>query len=126
MKSASQPPPADTPPEWIADLTLEYEGRLAATLVSDGQRCVLKLADLAAFKTLGPALAVWKTARNEALLSRIADALPRRLEIHLHGVPVGDFHPRGAPNWEARLAGLPFGRLAVDKMALLRAALKRG
>lgn len=110
--------------EWIADLTLEYEGGIAATLVADERSCVLKIASLAAFKSLSPALASWKGVPGTHWLERLARILPECLEIHLHGIPVGTFRPRAPLNWEARMLGVPFGSLAIDKLALLRASLK--
>ncbi len=124
------PPPipaaAETPVEWVADLTLEYGERTAARLVSRDGRCVLEIANLAAFKTLGPALAGWKTPTNRDWLNRLAGILPAGLEIDLHGVSIGNYHPRATSNWEAKAAGLPFGSLVIDKLALIRASLKRG
>lgn len=126
MSSPSGPASPEATVEWVADLTLEYEGKVAATLVSRDGHCVLEIANLAAFKTLGPALAGRKSAPGGEWSSRFARALPDPLEIRFRGVSIGNFHPRSAPNWEAKAAGLPFGSLVVDKLALLRASLKRG
>lgn len=126
MSRPSIPPAAEATVEWVADLTLEYGGKVAATFVSRDGHCVLEIASLAAFKTLGPALADWKKPTNSAWLNRLAGILPAAVEIRLHGVPIGTYHPRATPNWEAKALGLPFGSLAIDKLALLRASLKRG
>jgi len=124
-----RPPSAPSAPEataeWIADLTLQYEGGIAATLVADERSCVLEIANLAAFKSLGPAMAGWKGAPSERWLERLARVLPECLAIHLHGIPIGTFRSRAPLNWEAKLVGLPFGTLVIDNLAFIRASLKR-
>ena len=126
MSRPSIPPAAEATVEWVADLTLEYGGRAAAALVSRDGHCVLQIASLAAFKSLAPALADWKYSPKADWLNRLAGILPAAVEIHLHGVRIGTYHPRAAPNWAARTVGLPFGSLVIDKLALIRASLERG
>ena len=58
-------------------------------------------------------------------LNRLAGILPTAVQIRLHGVLIGTYRPRVALNWEAKAVGLPFGSLAIDKLALIRASLKR-
>ncbi len=126
MSSTPVPAGAETAVEWVPDLTLEYGGRVAATLVSRDGRCVLEIASLTAFKTLGPVFENWKTPTSSDWLNRLACILPTGLEIQLHGVSIGSYHPRAALNWAAKAVGLPFGSLVIDKLALIRASLKRG
>ncbi len=125
MSPPSAPSASEASVEWIADLTLEYEGAIAAALVADERSCVLRISNLTAFKSLRPALAGWKGAPSGDRWERLARVLPECLAIHLHGIPIGSFRPLSPLNWEAKLAGVPFGELAIDKLALIRASLKR-
>jgi hypothetical protein len=109
--------------EWIADLTIEYEGQPAATLRSDGERSVLSIANLAALRSLRGA-AGWGTGLGADWLRQLSHWLPESLDIELHGVAIGVFKPHEPLNWAAQVAGLPWGNLVIDKLALLRAALK--
>ncbi len=125
MSSPSTPQATGANVEWDADLTLEYEGKPAAALVSRDGTCTLEIASLSAFKSLSPALAGWKNSSGGDWLNRIAGILPTMVKIRLHGVPIGSYQPRATRNWEAKTLGLPFGSLSIDKLALLRASLAR-
>ena len=109
--------------EWVADLTIEYEGQPAATLRSDGKRSVLTIANLAALRSLRGS-AGWETGLGAEWLKQVSNWLPDSLDIELHGVSIGVFKPHEPLNWAARAAGLPWGKLVTEKLALLRAALK--
>ncbi len=111
--------------EWVADLRIEYEGRPAAALRSGGERSVLAIANLSAFRSLRGS-AGWGTGLGAEWLKQVSNWLPDSLEIELHGVFIGVFKPREPLNWAAKAAGLPWGNLVTDKLALLRAALKGG
>lgn len=109
--------------EWVADLTLEYEGQPAATLRSGGERSVLEIANLAALRSLRGS-AGWGTGLGAEWLKQVSNWLPDSLDIVLHGVSIGVFKPHEPLNWAAKAAGLPWGSLVTDKLALLRAALR--
>lgn len=126
MSSPLDPTAAAAGVEWEADLTLEYEGRLAARLVSRAGRCVLEIASLAAFKSLASIWSQGKSALSGDWVQRLPSLLPPVLELVLHGVPIGRFEAGAPLNWAAKGLGLPFGNLALDKLALLRASLKGG
>ena len=125
MSSPFARPAGEPTIEWVADLSLEYEGKPAAALVSRDGMCTLEIASLSAFKSLGPALAGWKNSSDGDWLNRLAGILPAMVKIRLHGVPIGSYQPRAARNWEAKTLGLPFGSLSIDKLALIRASLAR-
>lgn len=129
-------PPASNAPaqvEWVADLTLEFDGRPAARLITREGRCTLEISSLAAFRSLGPAIAGWRgwmpsqsSSGNTSTLDHLAAALPPTLYLVLHGIPIGQWDPQAPPNWTARNLGLPFGHLTLEKLALLRATMKGG
>lgn len=129
-------PPASNAPaqvEWVADLTLEFNDRPAARLVTREGRCTLEISSLAAFRSLGPAitgLRGWiptqSSSANAATWEPLAQALPPTLHLVLHGIPIGQWEPQAPPNWTSRNLGLPFGHLTLEKMALLRATMKGG
>lgn len=123
--SLPHPVGAETPEvEWVGELTLDYNGEPAARLSSPDGRPTVQVFNLAAFKSLGAILSESRARPHPDLLPSLAAALPVRVDLNLHGVSIGHFAPREPQNWEAKLAGLPFGRLALDKLAVLKASLK--
>ena len=66
----------------------------------------------------------WETGLGAEWLKHVSNLLPDSLEIELHGVFIGVFKPHEPLNWAGKAAGLPWGNLVTDKLALLRAALK--
>jgi hypothetical protein len=130
-------PPASNAPaqvEWVADLTLEFNERPAARLVTREGRCSLEISSLTAFRSLGPAIAGLRglipsndsSDTTATWWEPLARGLPPTLYLVLHGIPIGQWEPQAPPNWTSRNLGLPFGHLTLEKMALLRATMKGG
>ena len=110
--------------EWEGQLTLEHEGRPAVRLTAVHGQAEVHVENVAALKSLGAALACYRGNLDSRWLARMVAGLPERVALFLHGIPVGYYEPHEPLNWEAKVAGLPAGKLALDKLALLRASLK--
>ena len=126
MSSPRHPAAASSGVEWLGELTLEYEGRRAARLHFRDGRCLLEIASLAALATLRSPLLAWENQLDEAWRQRLLGILPDGVDLVLRGIAIGHFDPAARLNWAAKAAGLPFGNLALDKLALFRASIQGG
>ena len=108
--------------QWIADLTFEHEGRVAARLRSDARECVLDLIGrqgLRAFRRgLLKALPAGPAAGG---LAHLACLMPKQVSLRLSGVPIGRYEPAAPLNGWSRELGLPFGSLTIDTLVFARA-----
>ncbi len=111
--------------EWDGELAFECGGARAARLVCGREGCVLEVENLAALRSLRPSLEHLRSLMGERGLGVLAQVMPARLTVVLHGISIGHYEPSAPLNWEAEGVGLPFGHLAIDKMELLRASLRR-
>ncbi len=110
--------------EWIADLTIEHAGQVAARLLSDDDSCVFEIFGRRGLAALGEL--PFKTllaGGSTASLSRWAGQMPAAIDLKLSGVPIGRYEPSGPLSWWSRRLGLPFGCLTIEKVAFARAYL---
>lgn len=113
--------------EWLADLTFEHEGQVAARLRSGASGCVFEIVDRRGLWALGRLpLKEFVTRAPEGALARFAGLLPEQFDLSLSGVPIGRYEPAAPLNWLSRRLGLPFGRLTIDQVAFAQACLLGG